>query len=111
VSAPSRPRPHRHSWSVAPARFDQDAPGLHVCECGAFLDADGINALEDKARNLDALLRQVGEPGTCRGCAAPIYWVVHLNGKRAPYTPEGLNHFADCPAQAQFRRETPRRQI
>lgn len=96
MSAPSK-KAHRHAWEGG----GQVTLG---CECGLALGPDEANALEDKARNLDALLRQVGEPGTCRGCAAPIYWVVHLNGKRAPYTPEGLNHFADCPAQAQFRR-------
>lgn len=53
--------------------------------------------------NIRLLLAQVGEPGKCRGCGADIYWVVHRNGKRAPYTPHGLNHFADCPAAQNFK--------
>ena len=51
------------------------------------------------------LLAQIGSPGTCRGCGAPIWWVKHKNGKPAPYTAGGLNHFADCPAAASFKRK------
>lgn len=55
--------------------------------------------------NIGQLLRQVGDPGTCKGCQAPIFWVTHKrNLKPTPYTPEGLNHFADCPAAARFKR-------
>lgn len=50
-----------------------------------------------------ALLKNVGDPGQCRGCQSPIFWVTHRNGKKAPYTPAGLNHFADCPAAGDFR--------
>lgn len=53
---------------------------------------------------LGHLLRQVGEAGHCRGCGRRIYWIVHRNGKRAPYTQEGRNHFIDCPASDRFRR-------
>ena len=49
-----------------------------------------------------ALLKNVGDRSTCSGCGAEIYWVHHKNGKRAPYTPAGLNHFIDCPKAAQF---------
>lgn len=59
-----------------------------------------INALKGKLR---AILKALGKPGTCDGCAAPILWITHANGKRAPYTAAGLNHFADCPAAARFR--------
>ena len=51
---------------------------------------------------LKHLLQQVGEPGHCRGCSTPVYWVTHRNGVKAPYTLEGLNHFADCPVRDQF---------
>ena len=57
----------------------------------------------DLAQNIKRLLNQVGEPGVCRGCGAPIWWVVHRNGKRAPYTEQGLNHFIDCTKAGQFR--------
>ena len=50
------------------------------------------------------LLKQLGEPGHCRGCNADVYWVT---GKRSavPVTPTGLNHFVDCSAADQFRRK------
>ena len=51
------------------------------------------------------LLKQIGTEGKCRGCQADIFWVVHKNGKNVPYTPEGLNHFADCPEAGKFRRK------
>lgn len=57
---------------------------------------------------LDHLLRQVGEPGHCRGCGAPVYWVIHRNQKRVPYTMEGLNHFVNCEKREQFSTKGPR---
>ncbi len=53
------------------------------------------------------LLKTIGDPGTCKGCSAEIFWVRHKNGKVAPYTREGLNHFPDCSAAKQFEREPP----
>jgi hypothetical protein len=50
-----------------------------------------------------ALLKQIGQPGECSGCHAPIVWVRHKNGKQTPYTLEGLNHFIDCPKRGQFK--------
>ena len=50
-----------------------------------------------------ALLKQVGEPGLCRGCHATIYWVEHCNGNVAPYNPDGSSHFATCPDANKFR--------
>lgn len=50
------------------------------------------------------LMQTVGEPGTCKGCGADIFWIVTKSGKRAPYTALGLNHFADCPKASAFRR-------
>ena len=58
---------------------------------------------QDLAANIKRLLDQIGDKGTCRGCNAEIWWVVHKNGKRAPYTATGLNHFADCPKAQSFR--------
>ncbi len=43
------------------------------------------------------LLRQIAEAGQCRGCGTTVYWVRHKNGKLAPYTEDGVNHFMDCP--------------
>lgn len=50
------------------------------------------------------LLRNVGDPGQCRGCGAAIWWVTHRNWKKAPYTAAGINHFIDCPKAADFGR-------
>ncbi len=54
--------------------------------------------------NLAHLLKQIGEPALCKACGAEIWFVVNRNGKRAPYTKAGLNHFADCPAAEKFRK-------
>lgn len=49
------------------------------------------------------LVKAVGQEGQCRGCGRKIWWIVTKNGKKAPYTDEGLNHFADCPKANEFR--------
>ncbi len=55
-------------------------------------------------RQVKRLLDQVGDEGECKGCGATIYWVRHKkSGKAVPYTPEALNHFADCPKAQSFR--------
>lgn len=54
--------------------------------------------------NIARLLGLIGDLGKCRGCGTDIYWVRHKSGKKAPYTIEGLNHFADCPAKDKFRK-------
>ncbi len=46
-----------------------------------------------------------GEEAKCRGCQRPIWWFTHANGKKAPYTDEGQNHFANCEAASTFRRK------
>jgi len=55
-------------------------------------------------KRLQALIKQIGSPGTCRGCGASIYWVKHHTGRTAPYSPMGLNHFAECPNAKAFRK-------
>lgn len=54
-----------------------------------------------------ALLANVAydPPGMCGGCGAEIYWIIHRNGRRVPYTVRGLNHFVDCPAREDFRKK------
>ncbi len=67
-------------------------------------DIEGLMKERDALRsNMERLLKQIGEPGTCKGCGAAIYWVQHRNRKRAPYTASGLSHFADCPAASKFK--------
>lgn len=55
--------------------------------------------------NIARLLNVIGISGTCKGCGAAIWWVRHPNGKVAPYTCAALNHFADCPAAKQFKKD------
>ena len=62
----------------------------------------------DVEARLRALLSNAGQPGNCRGCAAPIRWVLHTNGKRTPYDADGptagVNHFVTCPQRDKFKR-------
>lgn len=53
--------------------------------------------------NIRLLLNTISDGANCKGCDAPIWWVPTKKGKRAPFTSEGLNHFADCPAKDRFR--------
>ena len=59
----------------------------------------------DLQKNIAALLKAIGQPATCKGCPATIWWVRHLNGKRVPYDGDGTNHFATCPRAGEFRRK------
>jgi hypothetical protein len=52
-----------------------------------------------------ALLHVMGDARPCRSCGAMITWVATRHGRLAPYTAEGLNHFADCPDAQWFRRQ------
>lgn len=40
----------------------------------------------------------------CRGCGAPIYWIVTKNDKRMPVDRDGTSHFATCPGANEFRK-------
>lgn len=56
-------------------------------------------------RNIRQLLRNVaGDPGTCDGCGAEIYWVTHRTSVRSPYDADRTSHFATCPKASSFRR-------
>ena len=54
--------------------------------------------------NIARLLAAAGQRAYCRGCGAEIWWLVHSNLKRVPYTSAGLNHFIDCPKAKEFRK-------
>jgi hypothetical protein len=56
------------------------------------------------AENVRKLLANIGDSGICKGCHREIFWVKHRNGKAVPYTPQGLNHFIDCPQAKEFKR-------
>lgn len=64
-----------------------------------------VEALLQRIRDLVTTL---GDASACRSCQRPIVWLQHRNGKRVPYTYEGINHFADCPAAGQFRKPRTR---
>ena len=67
------------------------------------MDDETIHERVDYRKRIEFLLAVVGDKARCRGCGAEIYWIKTRAGKRAPYTREGINHFADCPEAAQFR--------
>lgn len=64
-----------------------------------------LDLIHRPSEHIAMLLSNLGTPGHCKGCGAPIWWIIHLNGKRVPYNLEGLNHFADCPNASTFRRK------
>lgn len=56
---------------------------------------------------METLLRNVAEEiRPCKACGAELAMVRHKNGKLAPYTMAGVNHFIDCEKADQFRRQT-----
>jgi len=40
----------------------------------------------------------------CRSCGAPVIWGTYPSGKRAPFDPDGTNHFATCPQRREWRK-------
>ena len=58
-------------------------------------------------QRMETLLRLVAEElRPCGACGVELAMVRHRNGKLAPYTMAGVNHFIDCEKAAQFRRRT-----
>ena len=48
--------------------------------------------------NIEAILRNTADDiRPCLKCDATIFLIKHKNGKKAPYTIDGTNHFANCP--------------
>lgn len=43
-------------------------------------------------------------PSTCKSCGKGIWWATTKNGKKIPYTEDGICHFVDCPSANQHRR-------
>jgi hypothetical protein len=62
--------------------------------------------LESAHAAAEALLKNIGMAGRCKGCNARIYWVRHSSttGRTAPYNPDGTPHFGTCPDADKFRR-------
>lgn len=76
--------------------------------CGHYhaLDVECAHALKAA---IEALIKNLAgpKPGSCKGCGQPIFWLTHANGKKVPYTPQGLNHFVNCPSRDQFKKSKP----
>lgn len=69
------------------------------CSKDAALDDSRVYWL----RLLESVLQFAGDQARCSGCRQSIFWLVHTNGAKAPYSISGLNHFADCPVAGRFR--------
>ncbi len=66
-----------------------------------------MGSLPTLEQRIESLLRNVAEEiRPCRACGAELAMVRHKNGKLAPYTMAGVNHFIDCEKADQFRRRT-----
>ena len=59
---------------------------------------------EDRMAELLRLIAQ--STRECLACGARIYFVRHSNGKLAPYTVDGVNHFKNCPQAGRFSKST-----
>lgn len=43
--------------------------------------------------------------GRCRSCGAPIAWAKYgVDGKSAPFNPDGTSHFSNCPQAEDWRK-------
>lgn len=66
-----------------------------------------MGSLPTLEQRIEALLRNVAEEiRPCKACGAQLAMVRHRNGKLAPYTMSGVNHFIDCEKADRFRRRT-----
>lgn len=63
-------------------------------------------AKPDAEARAASLVKNMGEPGSCRACRSAIFWLTHRNGRRTPYDPDGTNHFITCPEAESFRRRS-----
>lgn len=64
-----------------------------------------MGSLPTLEQRIEALLRNVAEEiRPCKACGVELAMVRHKNGKLAPYTMSGINHFIDCAKADQFRR-------
>jgi hypothetical protein len=75
-----------------------------TCRTCQLVHVPEVTCVAAQGLAMRSLLEKVGQKSTCAGCLAEIYFVRHLNGNTAPYTPAGLNHFISCPQRATFKR-------
>lgn len=67
-----------------------------------------IASLKEKMRRL---LAHISNPGQCRKCPAPVYWVTSKTGKPSPLNADGTSHFSNCPGARQVRVEQNQKRI
>jgi hypothetical protein len=64
-----------------------------------------VPELPSLEKRISSLLNNVAEEiRPCKACGVQLALVRHRNGKLAPYTLEGVNHFIDCTKADLFRR-------
>lgn len=68
---------------------------------------EGFEEASRLQANIDRLFAAIGERARCAGCNAPIVWVLHKTGRKAPYDHDGVNHFITCPKREDFKRGKP----
>ncbi len=73
-----------------------------ICPDCELAHPDVETCAEALKKALRSMVLRIGAPGFCSACGQAVYWIGHLNGKRAPYTAAGLNHFIDCPEAERF---------
>lgn len=53
---------------------------------------------ENQSIFVRSLMMRIGYREDCpRGCGKTVYTLVHQNGKKVPYTEDGVNHLIECP--------------
>ena len=60
----------------------------------------------DLEKRMLILLKNVGDPGYCKDCNAPIFWVRHNSSKVGIYNHDGSSHFSTCPNAKRFRKRS-----
>jgi hypothetical protein len=64
-----------------------------------------VGALPSLETRIESILTNTAqEIRPCKACGVKIAFVRHNNGKLAPYTVDGLNHFINYPQAASFKR-------
>jgi bacterioferritin-associated ferredoxin len=54
-------------------------------------------------QKMSNLLKLIGNPSQCKGCQAPMWWVVTKAGKAMPLNSDGVPHWATCPNVRDFK--------
>lgn len=100
--------PSTHKFSPDPQQPEYCRCGLHKTDLDHPQEQAAppppLSEADELKKRIEAILSNTGSWSQCKGCYKPIYWMVHNNGKKVPYTPEGLIHFVDCPVREQFKK-------